>query len=157
MIFGTGCDRVRSSVVVRTIWLWYGTSGCSRDCFRGCAGGPARHMASAKLILKTLEARNFRMILYPKRPQVPVSHILRPTLPTARTRLGPKYVLHTQVPGPLGYILQTEAYYGLVALTHIPGQSSTTPPLARLPCELQQMGLSQNHVQRDYGLIYAYI
>ena len=34
VIFGAGCDRVRFSVVVGTIWLQYGPSGCSRDYFR---------------------------------------------------------------------------------------------------------------------------
>ena len=39
MIFGTGCSRVRFPVVVGTIWLQYGPSGCSRDYFRGGWGG----------------------------------------------------------------------------------------------------------------------
>ena len=30
----TGCDRVRFSVVVGTIWLWNRTSGCNSDYFR---------------------------------------------------------------------------------------------------------------------------
>ena len=38
VIFGTGCDRVQFSVVVGTIWLWYRTSGCSGDYFRGMDG-----------------------------------------------------------------------------------------------------------------------
>ena len=33
VIFGTGCHRVRFSVVVGTIWLQHGPSGCSRDDF----------------------------------------------------------------------------------------------------------------------------
>ena len=33
VIFETGCDRVRFSVVVGTIWLQYGPSCCSRDYF----------------------------------------------------------------------------------------------------------------------------
>ena len=40
MIFGTSCDRGRFSVVVGTIWLQYGPSGCSRDYFRGCTPPP---------------------------------------------------------------------------------------------------------------------
>ena len=39
MIFGTGCDRVRFPVVIGTIWLQYGPSGCSRDYFGGRGGG----------------------------------------------------------------------------------------------------------------------
>ena len=39
MIFETGCDGVRFSVAVGTIWLQYGPSGCSRDYFRGGGGG----------------------------------------------------------------------------------------------------------------------
>ena len=39
MIFGTGCSRVRFSVVVGAIWLQYGPSGCNRDYFRGGGGG----------------------------------------------------------------------------------------------------------------------
>ena len=38
MIFGTGCDRVRFSVVVGTSWLQYGPSGRSRDYFRARGG-----------------------------------------------------------------------------------------------------------------------
>ena len=33
VIFGTGCDRVRFSAIVGTIWLQYGPFGCSRDYF----------------------------------------------------------------------------------------------------------------------------
>ena len=39
VIFVTSCDRVRSSVVVRTIWLQYRGSSCSADNFRGAVVG----------------------------------------------------------------------------------------------------------------------
>ena len=39
VIFGTGCERAGFSVVVGSIWLQYGSSGCSRDYFRGWGGG----------------------------------------------------------------------------------------------------------------------